>query len=106
MAERKARASKRTKDGQPHKPQTVEHSRSAAIANRGIRNGGDFAEMMSALIGDIAMSRIDPRAANAICNAGGKLLKVVEMQHKYGTPKHDKDAPRTLQLVPRRAIAE
>jgi hypothetical protein len=63
--------------------------------------------MMSALIGDIAMSRIDPRAANAICNAGGKLLKVVEMSHKHGTPKTKADAPRTLLLVPRRtALAE
>lgn len=39
---------------------------------------------MSMLIGDIAAERINARTANAMCNAGGKLLKVVEMQHKYG----------------------
>lgn len=38
---------------------------------------------MSLLIGDIATGRIDTRTANAICNAGGKLLKIAEMQHKY-----------------------
>ena len=26
-----------------------------------------------------------PQIGNATCNAGGKLLKVVEMQYKYGT---------------------
>lgn len=54
---------------------------------------------MSALIGDIAAQRIDARAANAICNAGGKLLKIVEMQHKYGGPKTDE---KVLVLAPPR----
>lgn len=39
---------------------------------------------MSTMIGDIATGRMEPKTANAICNASGKLLKVVEMQHKYG----------------------
>ncbi len=42
--------------------------------------------MFSLVMGDVATNRLDPRKANAICNAGGKLLKVVEMQHRYGTP--------------------
>lgn len=33
--------------------------------------------------------RIEAAAANAICNAGGKLLKIVEMQHKYGGKDHE-----------------
>lgn len=41
---------------------------------------------MSALIGDIVARRVTPEVANAACNAGGKLLKVVEMQFKYGQP--------------------
>ena len=48
--------------------------------------------MMSALISDIAEDRISPRAANAMCNAGGKLLKVVELQHKYGGKATDEPA--------------
>lgn len=52
---------------------------------------------MSALIGDIATNRIGPREANAICNAGGKLLKVVEMQHKYGGK--NQPSPRRLRLA-------
>lgn len=39
---------------------------------------------MSALMCDIVEEVIDPRAANAACTAGAKLLKVVEMQYKYG----------------------
>jgi hypothetical protein len=58
-----------------------------AIADKGVKTGADFARLMSALIGDIATNRIDAKTANALCNAGGKLLKVVELQHKYGTPE-------------------
>lgn len=34
---------------------------------------------------DLVEQRISPGIGNATCNAGGKLLKVVEMQYKYGT---------------------
>lgn len=39
---------------------------------------------MSALMSDLIDGRIPPGIGNATCNAGGKLLKVVEMQIKYG----------------------
>lgn len=41
--------------------------------------------MMSALMLDVIEGRIPPGTCNAACNAGGKLLKVVEMQARYGT---------------------
>lgn len=55
------------------------------IARRGIKTGADFAIMMSALMSDLVEGRVAPEVGNATCNAGGKLLKVVEMQYKYGT---------------------
>jgi len=83
MAVRKAKtgvgqlsAKKKNGAGQP---------RCRAIAAAGVSTGAQFASLMSLLIGDIATGRIDPRTANAMCNAGGKLLKMVEMQHKYAT---------------------
>lgn len=39
---------------------------------------------MSDLIVDVLAGRVGYRDANAICNAGGKMLKVVEMTHRYG----------------------
>ena len=65
--------------------QQGEAPRSAAIANRGIRTGQDFANLMSGLMSDLIAGRVTPSVGNATCNAGGKLLKVVEMQYKYGT---------------------
>ena len=59
--------------------------RSAAIAASGIRTAHDFANLMSALMSDLLDGRVTPNIGNATCNAGGKLLKVVEMQCKYGT---------------------
>jgi hypothetical protein len=40
---------------------------------------------MSALMSDLIEGRVTPSVGNATCNAGGKLLKVVELQYKYGT---------------------
>lgn len=39
---------------------------------------------MSALISDVIDGSLTPGICNAAVNAGGKLLKVVEMTHKYG----------------------
>jgi hypothetical protein len=38
---------------------------------------------MSAVMGDLLSGKITPASGNAVCNAAGKLLKVVEMQHKF-----------------------
>jgi hypothetical protein len=59
--------------------------RSLAVAEHGIKTGNDFANMMSALMSDLIEGRVTPSVGNATCNAGGKLLKVVELQYKYGT---------------------
>lgn len=56
------------------------------IAKQGIQTGGDFALMMSALMSDVVEGKIAPQVANATTNAGGKLLKIVEMTQKYGIP--------------------
>ncbi len=40
---------------------------------------------MSNLMSDLLAERVTPRVGTAVCNAGGKLLKVVELQFKYGT---------------------
>lgn len=52
---------------------------------RGIRNDHDFSSFMGALMADLIEGRVTPSVGNATVNAGGKLLKVVEMRYKYGT---------------------
>ena len=44
---------------------------------------------MSALMSDVVEGRISPAVSNAACNAGGKLLKVVEMQYRYGAKANE-----------------
>lgn len=39
---------------------------------------------MSAMMSDVISGQISAGTVNAACNAGGKLLKAVEMQMKYG----------------------
>lgn len=105
-------AKKRSKSGDP--PVKISTRRSAAaieagrkkpeprtlsIATRGIRTGADFSDMMSALMSDLIEGRISPEVGNATCNAGGKLLKAVELQMKYGTPVRDTGGRKTLVLA-------
>lgn len=58
--------------------------KSIQLAERGVHTGADFASVMSALLTDTIAGRIDPQVSNASCNIAGKLLKVVELQYKYG----------------------
>ena len=54
--------------------------------------------MMSSLMSDVIEGRVTPQVSNAAVNAGGKLLKVVEMEMKYGTTS---DGKRRLVLTDR-----
>jgi hypothetical protein len=72
--------------------------RSMAIASGGVNTGGQFATLMSMLMSDLIDGRITPSVGNAVCNAGGKLLKVVEMQQRWGTQRTE-GGPRDLALT-------
>lgn len=74
------------------------HSRSAELARQGVRTGEDFANLMSALMSDVIDGAVSPVVANAAVNAGGKLLKVVQMQMQfsYSTAKEQKYSPLIL----------
>ena len=53
---------------------------------------------MSSLMSDLIEGRVAPNVGNATCNAGGKLLRIVELQYKYGTADPGKPT-KTLQLA-------
>ena len=73
-----------TEAGTPLSAGEGEPPKSLGIAKKGIRTGRDFSNFMSALMTDVIEGKITPGIGNAACNAGGKLLKVVEMQMRYG----------------------
>jgi hypothetical protein len=54
---------------------------------------------MSALMSDLIDGSITPSVGNAAVNAGGKLLKITEMQLRYGTTTKAK-TPREICLIP------
>jgi phosphoserine phosphatase len=76
-----------------------ERPRALEISERGIRTGADFANVMSALMGDLIAGRVTPQVGNATCNVGGKLLKIVEMQHRYGTTGDSENSAKILRLA-------
>lgn len=40
--------------------------------------------VMTFLVGDLLTGRISPQIGNAAVNAMGKIIKTVEVQHRYG----------------------
>ena len=72
--------------------------RSLALAVKGVKTSHDFANLMSALMSDIIEGTVAPNVGNATCNAGGKLLRIVELQYKYGTTNKDGET-KTLMLA-------
>lgn len=84
---------------------TTSEPRSLAITEAGIKTGNDFARCMSALMSDIIAARVTPQVGNAVCNAGGKMLKVVELQMRYGSAKQP-NGERVLHLVPGMELGE
>lgn len=77
---------KRSKTKTQNSAGVVKESAALPIAAKGIVTGHDFANFMSALMSDLISGAVAPGIGNAACNAGGKLLKVVELQMKFGTP--------------------
>jgi hypothetical protein len=55
--------------------------------------------MMTALLSDTVTGRVQPQRANATCNVAGKIIRMVELQHKYGKPM-DGTTGRLLELTP------
>ena len=59
--------------------------KSLQIADKGINSSRDFRNFMSAIMSDVVAGRLTASMTNAACNAGGKLLKMVELEQKYAT---------------------
>jgi hypothetical protein len=76
-----------------------QRANSLTISEKGLITGHDFAAFMSALMSDLVGGRVSPMVGNAACNAGGKLLKVVEMQMKYGTASASAQGAKVLFLT-------
>lgn len=75
-----------------------EAPKSVQIASKGIRTAPDASEFLSALIGDTMTEAVPVRIANTSVNAMGKLLKVAELQLRYGKVKGE-NTPDQLVLV-------
>lgn len=60
--------------------------------------------MMSALMSDIIEGAVSPQVGNAAVNAGSRLLKVVELQLKYGKPNAGGNRGNLMLVDERQAI--
>ena len=78
-------------------PKHGEPAKSLEIASRGISTSRDFRDFMSALMSDVISGRVTANVTNAACNAGGKMLKMVDLECRYGTQPEQKR--RTMSLA-------
>jgi len=75
-------------------------SRSFRVARTGIKDSVDFTNLFSGLIADLAEQKVTAGVANAMCNAGGKVLKMVELEIRYGqhVPGHPNNGRKVLTI--------
>lgn len=69
-------------------------SASMRIAKAGVADARQFRDLMSSLMTDVIKGHVAPDIANASCNAAGKLLKMVELEYKYGRGSPHRDGGR------------
>lgn len=81
-----------------HRAERRSLPKSLAFAQRGITTAQQFAGLMSALMTDLLEGTVTPGIGNATCNAGGKLLKMVELNQKYGQAQVE-NGLKNMQLV-------
>ena len=68
------------------------------VLEEGVKTARELATAMSLLMADLISGRVTPVVGNVICNAGGKLMKAVELQEKYGS-SGEGGAGKTLRLI-------
>jgi hypothetical protein len=92
--------SSRVKQGKASSQQGQQRAvpKSLAFAEAGIHTAQQFAGLMSALMTDLLNGSVTPGIGNATCNAGGKLLKMVELNQKYGQAQVE-NGLKNMQLV-------
>jgi len=84
----RAEGSKGNAGGDKKLSQVAKRSRSAGVARAGIKTSEDMKNLMSNLIPDILDGDVSIAAANATCNAAGKMIKMVELELRYGKEAH------------------
>lgn len=71
----------------------------AAIAEAGITNSQQTIAYLSALIADASSGRVTTGLVHGTCNAVGKMLRVVEMEVRYGTVGGGANGEKCLNFV-------
>ncbi len=62
----------------------VERPRCLPIIEHGIKDSDQFNNGMGLLMGDIVAGRVTSAVGNAVCNAAGKITRMMELQLRYG----------------------
>jgi len=65
-----------------------------AFAEHATEGTRQFTKFLGCIMRDVVSGELNSPAANAVCNAAGKILKLAEMQHRYGARKSAFDALR------------
>lgn len=62
-------------------------SASRALALTGLSSVDRVSKFISALISDMMIGHVPPKVGNPVVNATGKILKGLELKHRYGAGK-------------------
>lgn len=76
-----------TKNEEPQVLALTPTPRCVEIAEKGITNSQQTIRYLSALVADASAGRVTTGLVHGACNAVGKILRVVELESRYGTAK-------------------
>ena len=54
------------------------------LATQGVRVDKEYLDLMTALMCDVVQGKVAPQVVNAACNAGARVLQLIELRLRYG----------------------
>jgi hypothetical protein len=89
-------------NAKPHPPKTLATPRlvpdSVKLMDRqGMRTSRDVANVLVAIVKDVGRQVMTPQVGNTMCNGLGKMIRLKELEIRYGTK--DEQGHQRLQLA-------
>ena len=75
------------------KGSSTKQPKSVILAKGEIRTTREYGQLMAALVSDVIQENISPTLVNAAVNAGRQMIKVAELNLKYGRKVVNNDKP-------------
>ena len=82
---------------QNHQPEVItpnkERRTSRDVVTKGIRTSRDLVEALTCVFAEVVTGEMSPEVANTLCKSADRLIRVVELEQRYGRAEFRNVAP-------------